>query len=246
MLRRRTFVEWCLAAFALRPTAKPAALPAASVHDLLATHPAKIVSRYQRHFRVHAAVLVLGLPIFRREDVGAGCASVERGDNDDASVTALQFAAGSRPERARGLNRFGVHHEAAVHRNGLLTGTAYAGFLTSSPEKSLEEAHGAFSAPGLIPCSFSKGSSAEGRTEQARGRFSVRAIEHWKMRQPCLPGRNKRPVPSVMSGPSAQARLFCMRCTAPFSTRRPVSAHGSATTESSITSSPRSIHPLRK
>ena len=76
------------------------------------------MKRYTRTYQATATILVLGLPIFKRKDVGSGCASVEFGCAGSQTVTALQFAAGSRPERARGLNRLGLMREAVVEQDG--------------------------------------------------------------------------------------------------------------------------------
>lgn len=96
-------------------------------------------ARFERHYRVDATVTALGIPIFRRERVGGGFAAAETGILGDASGVALQFSAGSWPDRAAGLNRFGVLREAVISRPGSTT-LAFAGFVTSTKEESLSEA----------------------------------------------------------------------------------------------------------
>ena len=67
-----------------------------------------------RRYRVDAAVLLWGVPLFTKQGVGGAYASVETGSIDGSSVVALQFAAGSWPNHARGLNRFGIWREVRL------------------------------------------------------------------------------------------------------------------------------------
>src|SRR5262249_12948944 len=62
----------------------------------------------QRHYSVHATVLMLGVPLLVRRDVGGGYAAVELGTSGGVDAVALQFSAGAWPQRAAGINRFGV------------------------------------------------------------------------------------------------------------------------------------------
>ena len=178
--RRRSFLAWCLQAAAFLPAIRTCAAQGPAFRNILAVRSARRVVRYQRHFRAQAAVLVFGIPVFRRDDVGAGCATVELGSQSGDSVSALQFAAGSRPERTRGLNRFGALWETAMETSGRLAGTAGAGFITSSPERTLEQAQTALhSAAPAIPCTFSSSSSGPGQTEVKKGRFLASGITSW-------------------------------------------------------------------
>lgn len=95
--------------------------------------------QFARHYRVDATVTAIGIPIFRREGVGGGYAAVETGIAGEANGVALQFAAGSWPDRSAGLNHFGVLREAVVSRAGS-TDLAFAGFVTSTKEESLSDA----------------------------------------------------------------------------------------------------------
>ena len=97
----------------------------------------------QRHYRVNITVTALGIPFFRRSEVGGGYASVETGSGAGVVGTALQFAAGSWPERSAGLNRFGIFREALVERALGDDERAFAGFITSSKEENLGEARSA-------------------------------------------------------------------------------------------------------
>jgi hypothetical protein len=150
------------------------------VRRLLGSHPARSVKRYIRTYQATATILVLGIPIFKRKDVGSGCASVETGASGDQTVIALQFAAGSKPEHARGLNRLGLMREAVVEQDARLLETSYAGFMTSSPEKSLDQGRQALNtAAGEMPCALGSGESGHGRTELSVRRFTLPGATRW-------------------------------------------------------------------
>jgi hypothetical protein len=83
-----------------------------------------------RRYRAQAIVTILGLPIFSRDRVGGAWVSV--------GSDSIEFAAGSIPERARGLNRTGFLRE-----NTEPSGSAYFGFITASREQSLSQARAA-------------------------------------------------------------------------------------------------------
>jgi hypothetical protein len=91
-------------------------------------------------YRADATITFLGIPIFSRRGVGSGCAVLEAGDSAAGRSRALQFAAGSWPHRTRGLNRLGWMQEIVRERGGEAETAAYFGFMTHSPEKSLEQA----------------------------------------------------------------------------------------------------------
>jgi hypothetical protein len=162
------------------------------VRGLLGSHPAKSVQRYIRSYQATATILVLGVPIFKRKDVGSGCACVETGASGDQTVTALQFAAGSNPERARGLNRLGLMREAVIEQGARLLKTSYAGFMTSSPEKSLDQGRQALStAANEIPCALGSGESGLGRTELSVRRFTLPGATRWTDAADILNSREK-------------------------------------------------------
>jgi hypothetical protein len=113
----------------------------------------------QRRYKATAIVTVLGMKVFSRASVGGGYASVETGSACDSTGVALQFSAGSWPDRAAGLNRFGILHEYFNDRSG--SGEmAFAGFITSSKEQSLSEARSALHAPeGGVPVTLAWGAT---------------------------------------------------------------------------------------
>jgi len=132
---------------------------------------------FQRRYRMDATILLLGAPIFTRTAAGGGYASVEKSaeigtelDGDRAATAlGLQFAAGSDPARAHGLNRFGILQEAVVTRGaGSATELSFAGLMTRAREESFEQGRRALA---------SAAQAAEGVV--ARGRMSPSAIETW-------------------------------------------------------------------
>ena len=166
-----------------------------SVRRLLGNHPTHSVKRHLRHFRATATILVLGVPLFKRKDVGEGCASVETGACGDQTLTALQFAAGSRPECAHGLNRLGLMREVVVEQASSLLKTSYAGFMTSSPEKSLDQGRQALNtAASEMACLLGSGESARGRTDLSVRRFTLPGATRWTDAPSILNSLDKDPV----------------------------------------------------
>ena len=139
---RRTLLKSLVAFFTLR---KPGTAADERLEDGVRQALSGLRRRtaQQRHYRVNITVTALGIPFFRRSEVGGGYASVETGSGAGAVGTALQFAAGSWPERSAGLNRFGMFREALVERALGDHERAFAGFITSSKEESLGEARSA-------------------------------------------------------------------------------------------------------
>lgn len=102
-------------------------------------------ARLERRYRMDATILLLGAPLFTRERAGGAYASVEIGRGESAPAAALQFAAGSFPSRAHGLNRFGILREAVVERPGAIE-FSFAGLMTRAREQSFEQAKRALEA----------------------------------------------------------------------------------------------------
>jgi hypothetical protein len=91
----------------------------------------------ERRYRADAQILLLGLPIYHRENVGGGRASWREWHD---GTRRLEFAGFSFPERAAGLNRLGFIRE--LSRTSVDGGaeSIYFGLMTSSPEESADEA----------------------------------------------------------------------------------------------------------
>jgi hypothetical protein len=128
--------------------------------------------RTAAHYRVDATILLLGIPVFSRSGVGGGYAVVEEFD----SVRSLQFAAGSDPARARGLNRLGFIHELRG-----VAGSRYFGFMTSSGEESFAEARRALEEPGAPEAQYTaiSGEISGGASRSRVCRFLFPARLSW-------------------------------------------------------------------
>jgi hypothetical protein len=92
----------------------------------------------ERRYRADAQVLLLGLPLLHRQNVGGGSV-VWREFQADAPARLLEFRGFSAPERAAGLNRMGFIREMARFQNNRAE-CEYFGLMTSSPEESADEA----------------------------------------------------------------------------------------------------------
>lgn len=146
---------------------KSAASPASAAFDPVAFTLRGLAAgaRFQRHYRMDAAVLLLGAPLFTRERAGGAYASVEMG----TAAIALQFAAGSFPARAHGLNRFGILREAVLERPGAVE-CSFAGLMTHTHEQSFEQARRALetsagSAEGVVARGRTAGSGTDSTAE---------------------------------------------------------------------------------
>ena len=89
-------------------------------------------------YRVDATVLLLSIPVFTRTGVGSGYAR-HRGTRG-AGIHEFEFAAGSVPERAHGLNRMGMIRESVSEAGEGIEEAHYFGFMTASGEENLAEA----------------------------------------------------------------------------------------------------------
>ena len=97
----------------------------------------------RRYFRADAVIMLFSIPIFSKAGVGSGFAFVEDLGDFASRTRRLGFGGGSWPDRAAGLNRLGYIHETVVEASGNLAEAKYFGFMTTSQEERLEEAHAA-------------------------------------------------------------------------------------------------------
>jgi hypothetical protein len=122
-------------------------------------------------YRVNATLIVACVPIFSKKNVGGAYLGAEQTVVDGATVTRLEFAAGSWPERLKGFNRFGATRETVREENGAIAESAYVSFMASTRERNFGEARQAFvNAPESLPLTI-----AHGRSTSAGCAF---AIEH--------------------------------------------------------------------
>ena len=111
-------------------------------------------------YRVNATLMVACVPVFSKQNAGGAYLSREQTALDGATVTRLEFAAGSWPERLKGFNRFGATRETVREENRAVVESAYVSFMASSREKNFSEARQAFqSTPESLPLTVARGRS---------------------------------------------------------------------------------------
>lgn len=98
-------------------------------------------SGIERRYRADAQVILLGIPVLHRANVGDGSAACrECAAEDGIAVRMLEFTGRSAPERAAGLNRFGFIQELSRTGDPSRQEAIYFGLMTSSPEESAADA----------------------------------------------------------------------------------------------------------
>ena len=177
-LNRRTLLGFLMGWPYIAPIARAAVLDGSPPRDLLRGFHR--TGRFERCYRVDATVLLFGIPLFSKQGVGGGYAAAETGQCGADQAAALQFAAGSWPERCRGLNRFGVLQEVQVQHSGGSEAIAYAGLITPSKEDDLDGAKKALRpTQGEMDVTVASGSSSEGRMRFRAGNVSIPAQRDW-------------------------------------------------------------------
>ncbi len=178
---------------------------------LLRRHSAPASASYHTRYRIHAAVTLFSLPIFSRQDVGGGYVTVEKSHSEESSIVALQLAAGSWPDRTKGLNRFGAIQEVIVEHKGDILESAFVGFMTSSNEHNLDQARKALAeVPNSIPCTLAHGISTPTELRVSMEKFALPPREIWKdaasllhtMREQDTPSAEERPEPARAARPT--------------------------------------------
>jgi hypothetical protein len=157
-MTRRSLLRWLTAAGA----------PSRALASRAPAPPTEQTVRY----RAKATVLMLSMPVFSRDNVGGGYLRVaEREELADARRIELEFAAGSLPERAAGLDRSGAFEETILEVSGQLAQANYFGFMTVSNEKSLEKARAALQTKA-VGFTAIRGRITEGRVWNRLARLS--------------------------------------------------------------------------
>jgi hypothetical protein len=98
--------------------------------------------------------------------VGGGYAVVEEIRSGENTQVALQFAGGSWPDKAHGVNRLGFIQETVTEKStGEPVDARYFGFMTSSAEKSFDQAKQSFSETGTkpVPYTATRGAARSGQ-----------------------------------------------------------------------------------
>jgi hypothetical protein len=130
------------------------------VEEIAARRSGNSINAQFRRYRVNATVMIASVPIFSKQNVGGACLVIEEDTCRECTVTGLQFAAGSWPDRLKGFNRFGVSREAVREENGAVVESAYVSCMAACVEKNFVEARQAFTgAQELLPFTIARGRS---------------------------------------------------------------------------------------
>ena len=131
----------CLAAFRITQRAAQAESEKLEVDRLWERgRPEKL---FERLYRVDATILLLSVPVMRRNGVGDARVALRQSPAatpEGGSKLALEFAASSDPSRAHGLDRMGWIREVVVEKNGASHRAGVLGIMSDSNEQTAEEA----------------------------------------------------------------------------------------------------------
>jgi hypothetical protein len=120
------------------------ALAAPSLDAVLGIDRLAAVASHARWYRVQARIKLLSVPLYTQDNAGGAFAMFEEACSGGVRTTALQFSAGSWPERLRGFNRFGMTQEAVRLEDGVPVQSAYLSFMTTSSDANFEQARKLF------------------------------------------------------------------------------------------------------
>lgn len=134
---------------------------------------------FRRRYRVDATILLFGVPLLTRRNVGGGYAAAEIGRRGPQSATALQFAAGSWAEQAHGLNRFGALHEVLIESPDGSRELGFAGLITPSNEQSLDQGRQALRSGHAARVVLTRGTSRQGCISTWTEPFAIERERTW-------------------------------------------------------------------
>jgi len=140
---------------------------------LSAAEPASAEIVAERSYRADANVVLFGITVFSRSDVGGGFARLVESSSGSNGTVRLLFVGGSRPDRARGLNRMGYIEESVTETSARPSHAEYFGFMTASGEENLADARKALHGPSEGEASFV---ASRGEIDGANARHTVRHV----------------------------------------------------------------------
>ena len=143
----------------------------AGVLPAAASAGAEIVA--ERSYRADANVVLFGITVFSRSDVGGGFARLVETSSGSNGTVRLLFVSGSRPDRAHGLNRMGYIEESVSETSARPSHADYFGFMTASGEENLADARKALHGPSDGDVPFV---AARGEIDGANARHTVRHV----------------------------------------------------------------------
>ena len=216
---RRSALQWICLTFGL-PTIVSRALantllPEFEVEAMSRRYGSDASSIELAHYSVHATISLLGVTLISKQGVGGAVLQIEESKAGCAATTALQFCAGSWPERLRGFNRFGMTQEITREESGRLTESAYLSFMTSSPEKDMTQARQAYrEKSAILRLSASQGKATEHEYFSAVDRISVPGQFTWFDCREVVNAMRGNLSPMEARGKAeaklGRSRLFCM------------------------------------
>lgn len=157
-------------------------------------------------YRVDAVIVLFSRPIFTRTDVGEGVLYCHEEGVAEERRLRFAFAAGSRPERARGLNRFGYFSESIRAAGGSTPEAQYFGFMTRADEKNLKEAERALhSRGGGVPVVTISGEMRGGSHLSRLANLDLEAGAGWSIWPQCL-AASTRAFEEIAPAPAAPPR----------------------------------------
>lgn len=112
------------------------------VERLLERFPAPRLST-QICYRADVTIQLFRVPLYRRRGVGGAVANLREYQSGRESAFGISFLAGSNPDQAGGVNRFGYIEEVVVEEGAVPAEAAYFGVMTSSPESDFQSARSA-------------------------------------------------------------------------------------------------------
>ncbi|MCL4783040.1 MAG: hypothetical protein KJZ70_08415 [Bryobacterales bacterium] len=113
-----------------------------SIELLLDRFSAPLVD-IQSCYRADITIQIFRIPLYRKRGVGGAVANLRQYQGGRESAIGISFLAGSNPEKAGGVNRFGYIEEVVLEESSVPAEAAYFGMMTSSPESSFESARSA-------------------------------------------------------------------------------------------------------
>jgi hypothetical protein len=135
----------------------------------------------QRSYRAGASVVLFGITLFTRGDVGGGFARMVETSSGSETLVRLLFVSGSLPDRAHGLNRLGYIEESVSESNARVAHARYLGFMTASGEDNLADAKKALhgSSSGDLPFVAARGEIDGGGARHTVHHLLLPASSRW-------------------------------------------------------------------
>lgn len=112
------------------------------VERILERFPAPRLQR-EYAYRADVTIQLFRVPLYRKRGVGGAIANLREYQAGKQSAFGISFLAGSNPEQAGGVNRFGYIEEVVVEEGSVPAEAAYFGVMTSSPEDDFQSARSA-------------------------------------------------------------------------------------------------------